>query len=86
MYPAELLQRFGQIHEVYLVQKGKTREKYQQRIDLEFQSSNLVKSDLDLIDSYFEHKRFLKQKQKALRRDLHRDRINLKEKTVAMIE
>lgn len=57
-----------------------------QRIELEFQNDNLAKSDIELIDSYLEHKRFQKQKQKALRRDLQRDRINLKEKTVAMIE
>ena len=39
-----------------------------------------------MIDSYYEHKRFLKQKHAALHRELIRDRLALKDKTIALIE
>lgn len=60
-YDADLLNRFQGIHELYQ-KNGKTREKYQQRLDIEFKSQGLKKQDIELIDSYFEHKRWVKQK------------------------
>lgn len=41
---------------------------------------------MELLDSYFEHKRWFKQKSKALFRDWEREKKELKEKTVKMIE
>jgi len=70
---------------MYVLQ-GQTREKYWQRLEIEFKLDKLSKQDLELIDSYYEHKRFLKQKLAALDRDLTRDRAQLRDKTVAMIE
>lgn len=46
----------------------------------------MKKQDIELIDSYFEHKRWVKQKQKAMLREFQRERHSLKEKSVAMIE
>lgn len=46
----------------------------------------MQKTDLELIDSYYEHKRWVRQKEKALLRDLQRDKHGLREKTVQMIE
>jgi hypothetical protein len=45
---------------------GKSRDKYWQRIEIEFQEENLARSDLEMLDAYFEHKRFTKSKNKAL--------------------
>lgn len=66
--------------------QGKTREKYTERLEIEFKYDKLTKKDFELIDSYYEHKKFSKQKQSALLRDLAKDRQALKERTVAMIE
>lgn len=85
LYPHDVLHRFHAIHEQYL-KSGKTREKYLQRLEIEFREASLAKNDIELIDSYFEHRRWVKQKQKALVRDLQRDRKALREKTVSMIE
>ena len=59
-----------------------------QRLEIEFkhESKKLTKSDLETIDSFFEHKRWAGQKEKALLRDLQRDKHQLREKTVSMIE
>jgi hypothetical protein len=84
-FDADILNRFQAVHELFQ-KNGKTREKYMQRLDLEFKDQGLKKSDLELIDSFFEHKRWVKQKQRAMLRELQRDRHNLKEKSIAMIE
>jgi len=59
MFSTAILQRFYGVHVAYTT-SGKTREKYMQRIDIEFKHDNLTKADLELIDSYYEHKRFQK--------------------------
>ena len=43
-----------------------------QRIDIEFRQEvkKLAKTDIELIDSFFEHKRWSRQKEKNLVRDL----------------
>ena len=74
------------MHESYIVQGGKSREKYMERLALEFRDEQLQKADLDLIDAYLEHKRWYKQKSKALYRDWERDKKELKDKTIKMIE
>ena len=58
-HDTDILQRFQNIHETYL-KSGKSREKYMQRIDIEFRNDNLNKQDIELIDAFFEHKRWLK--------------------------
>ena len=73
------------MHETYL-KSGKTRDKYMQRIEIEFKYDDITKVDIELIDAFLEHKRWLKQKEKILNRDLLKDRLALKEKTIAMIE
>lgn len=57
-----------------------------ERLYLEFKDGQLKKEDYDMLDSYFEHKRWFKQKSKALFRDWERDKKELKEKTVKLIE
>jgi len=57
-----------------------------ERLDLEFRSESISRDDIELLDSFFEHKRWLSQKTKALFRDWQRDKCDLKEKTVRMIE
>lgn len=38
---------------------GKPREKYMQRLQLEFRfEQNITRTDLEVMDSYFEHRRF----------------------------
>jgi hypothetical protein len=39
-----------------------------------------------LIDAFFEHKRWLRQKEKILSRDHLKDKLALKDKTINMIE
>lgn len=57
------------------------------RVELEFRmDASIVRADLDQLDYFFQHKRWLKQKEKALLRDWHREKKELKEKTVAIIE
>ena len=53
---------------------------------IEFKDENLVKGDVDLIDSYLEHKRWYRARTKALYRDFERDKQELKDKTVKLIE
>lgn len=71
IYTQDILSRFQAVHEQY-IGGGKTREKYMQRIDIEFKHEvkKLTKSDIELIDSFFEHKRWSKQKERNLVRDL----------------
>ena len=57
-----------------------------ERIIIEFKEENFSKSQIELLDSYFEHKRWFKQKSKALFRDWEREKKELKEKTVKLIE
>ena len=47
---------------------------------------SISKMDLDLLDRFYQHKRWLKQKEKALLRDWNREKQELKDKTVLMIE
>jgi len=57
------------------------------RVELEFRMDpSLNRLDLDELDKFYDHKRWLKQKEKALLRDWHREKQELKEKTVQMIE
>ena len=84
-YGQEILQRFQAVHEAYL-KSGKSREKYIQRLEIEFRNEELERSDFEMIDSYFEHKRWVKQKEKAMLRDLQRDKHALRERTTFMIE
>lgn len=57
------------------------------RLELEFRmDASITRSELDELDCFFQHKRWLKQKEKALLRDWQREKQELKEKTVAMIE
>lgn len=57
-----------------------------ERLSLEFKDESLPKSDLDLLDAYLEHKRWYKQRSRALYRDWERDKKELRDKTVKMIE
>jgi hypothetical protein len=57
-----------------------------QRLAIEFKDEGLDKSDLDLMDAYLEHRRFFKSKTKALFRDWERDKKDLKDRTVRLIE
>ena len=43
-----------------------------QRLEIEFKDEpkKMLKSDLETIDSFFEHKRWVRSKEKALLRDL----------------
>lgn len=41
---------------------------------------------MDELDRFFDHKRWLKQKEKALIRDWHREKKELRDRTVQMIE
>ena len=57
------------------------------RVQLEFRmDASINRHDLDQMDRFFQHKRWLKQKEKALLRDWNREKQELKEKTVQMIE
>lgn len=85
LHSPEILERFHNVHETYL-KSGKSREKYMQRIEIEFKRNNISKAQIELIDSFFEHKRWLRQKEKIMSRDLIKDRLALKERTVNMIE
>ncbi len=86
-YDSSIIERAAAVHETYIVQGGKSRDKYMQRLALEFKSDpSIEKADLDLIDGYLEHKRWYRQKSKALYRDWERDKRELKERTVKMIE
>ena len=85
LYDSDVLNRFQGIHELFQ-KNGQSREKYQQRLQIEFRSQGLKKQDIELIDSYFEHKRWVKQKQRAMLREFQRERHALKEKSIAMIE
>lgn len=42
--------------------------------------------DLDELDRFYDQKRWLKQKEKALVRDWHREKKALRDRTVQMIE
>ena len=57
-----------------------------ERIVLEFRLDSLTRFDLDLLDKYLQHKKWQKQKEKAMMRDWRREKIELKERTVKMIE
>ena len=53
------------------------------RVELEFRmDASVNRMDLDQLDRYFQNKRWLKQKEKALLRDWNREKQELKEKTV----
>jgi hypothetical protein len=54
------------------LKSGKSREKYMQRLEIEFRHDvkKINKSDFEVIDSYYEHKRWVRSKEKALLRDL----------------
>ena len=58
-----------------------------ERVELEFRlDGDLSKQDLQELDTFYQHKRWLKQKEKALLRDWQREKIELREKTVKLIE
>ena len=57
------------------------------RVELEFRMDHgLTRVDLDQLDRFYQHKRWLKQKEKALLRDWQREKLELRDKTVQMIE
>ena len=85
-YDPALVERAAAIHDSYMVQGGKSRDKYMQRLVIEFKDEGLDKSDLDLMDAYLEHRRFFRSKTKALYRDWERDKKDLKDRTVKLIE
>jgi len=68
-YEQDILQRFQAVHEAYY-KAGKSREKSMQRLEIEFKNEDLTKADLEQIDSFFEHKRWVRSKEKAMQRDL----------------
>lgn len=57
-----------------------------QRLYIEFKEDRLSRQQLELLDSYFEHKRWFRQKTKASIRDWEREKKELKDKTVKLIE
>ena len=63
---------------------GQNRKKYQERIEIEF--SNYPREELQMLDAFIEHKRWLKVQNKALFRDWEREKMELKQKTVKSIE
>ena len=56
------------------------------RLGLEFKDESLTRADLELLDAFLEHRRWFRAKTKAIFRDWERDKSELKEKTVKMIE
>ena len=86
MFGSSAIERAQAVHETYVVQQGKSREKYMARLGLEFKDDGLTKADLDLIDAFLEHKRWFRAKTKAIFRAWERDKKELKERTVKMIE
>ena len=87
MFGGDIIERASAVHETYVVQQGKSREKYMARMSLEFkQDTSLTKADLDLLDAFLEHRRWFRAKTKALFRDWERDRRDLRERTVRLIE
>ena len=57
-----------------------------ERVELEFRMDGLSRRDLDELDTFYQHRRWLKQKEKALLRDWQREKLELKEKTIRLIE
>ena len=80
------LERFTAIFDSYQRQGGTTRDKYMDRLELEFRLDGLQRSDLDILDKFYQNKRWQRQKEKALLRDWKREKIELKEKTIKFIE
>lgn len=81
------VRRFLAIFDQYQRTTYATRQQYMDRVELEFRMDpSLNRLDLDELDKFYDHKRWLKQKEKALLRDWHREKQELKEKTVQMIE
>ena len=57
-----------------------------ERLQLEFKEDGFSKEDMDVLDSYFEYKRWFKKKSKAVFRDWEREKQQLRERTVKLIE
>jgi hypothetical protein len=57
-----------------------------ERLDLEFRRDGLTRGDLDLLDAHYQHRRWSKAKERALLREMQREKTELKEKTVKLIE
>ena len=85
-FDLSIVERAAAVHDNYMVQGGKSRDKYMQRLALEFKDEGLDRSSLDLLDGYLEHRRFYRAKTKALLRDYERERRDLRERTVRLIE
>jgi|LauGreDrversion4_2_1035121.scaffolds.fasta_scaffold191119_3 hypothetical protein len=58
-YSPDIISRASAVHELYCVSGGKSRDLYMERLALEFKDT-LGRSDLDLLDSYLEHRRWFK--------------------------
>lgn len=56
------------------------------RLGIEFKDEGLTKGDLDLIDAFLEHRRWFRTKTKAIFRDWERDKRDLKDRTVKLIQ
>ena len=54
------IQRFLSVFDAYQRQGGSTREKYRERLEIEFRRDGLTKSDLDSLDAYYQKRRWLK--------------------------
>ena len=87
-YEQTVISRVQAVHDAYVIQGGKSRDKYMERLGLEFagEDISLSRADFEVIDGWIEHKRWFKQRSRALYRDWERDKRELKEKTVRMIE
>jgi hypothetical protein len=57
-YDPYIIERASAIHDSYIVQGGKSRDKYMQRLTIEFKDEGFEKQDLDLLDAFLEHRRF----------------------------
>lgn len=87
VFTPDQIKRFAAVFDSYQKQGNASRHSYMGRAELEFRmDSGITRGDLDALDAYFQHKRWLKQKEKALVRDWQREKAELKEKTVALIE
>jgi len=63
---------------------GKGREQYMQRCHLEF--PKLTRVDIDLLVRYVTAKKYAKQKEKAILREWRKEKSDLKERSIQMIE
>lgn len=78
---AQHIERFEYIFELTA---GKGRESYMHRAHLEF--PQLTRVDIDKLDKYVNARKFSKQKEKAVVREWRKEKLDLKQKTMNLIE